>query len=119
MSIYISTFQIEPNEVKANVYNFMSGYNISLAGVTVYSGSVYISFYSGSSSNSLIDTLIAAGLTVDPNLQFSYASINDYIVNCTNCVITVATTTSATTAAALSQETVSHHDFDEVQYKDV
>lgn len=71
----------------------MSGYNISVAGLSVNSGSVYISFYSESSSSSLIDTLIAAGLNVDPNLQFSYASIDDQILNCTNCVIATQTTT--------------------------
>ena len=92
---------IEPEEVKANVYNFMTGYNISVAGVNTYSGSVYITFYSDDSSSSLIDTLVAAGLTVDPNLVYSYASINNTVINCTNCVITTATTTTAAAAVCL------------------
>lgn len=79
--------KINAAEVAANVYNYMAGYNVSVAGVSVVSGSVYITFYSSDSSTNLIDTLLAAGLAVDPNLVYSYASINDQIINCTNCVV--------------------------------
>ena len=66
---------INEAEVTANVYNYMLIYNVSVAGVSVTSGSVYITFYSNDGSNALINSLVTAGLSVDPNLVFSYASI--------------------------------------------
>lgn len=80
---------IDPNEVKANVYNFMRDYNISVAGVNTYSGSVYVTFYSSDFSSSLSDSLSTRGLSVDPNLRFSYASFNSIIINCTNCSVQI------------------------------
>ena len=82
---------IESDEVKANLYNFMTGYEIDVGSIQVYSGSVYVSFYSSDTNSDLVNTLISAGLTVDPNLQFSYASIDGNTVQCTNCVIATAT----------------------------
>jgi len=90
---------IEPEEIKANVYNFMSAYDVTVAGVATYSGSVYVTFYSPSSSQSLMDTLVAQGLPVSTHLVFVYASINNKIVNCTDCIIVVETATSAAKAA--------------------
>lgn len=80
---------IDPNEIKANVYNFMTAYNISVAGVNTYSGSVYVTFYSSDFSSSLSDSLGTRGLSVDPNLRFSYASFNSIIINCTNCSVQI------------------------------
>ena len=77
---------IDGDEVKANVYNFMLGYNIGIGNIQVYQGSVYVSFYSSEFNSNLTDTLIASGLTVDPNLSFSYANINGETIGCTNCV---------------------------------
>ena len=72
----------------------MAGYDIIAQNIQAISGSVYITFYSSDSSSNLIDALIAAGVNIDPNLQYSYASINDQILNCTNCVIITGTSTS-------------------------
>ena len=40
--------------------------------------------------------MIAAGVNIDPNLIYSYASINGGLVNCTNCAITKSATTAST-----------------------
>lgn len=85
---------LEPEEAKANMYNYMSMYNITARNIQALKGSVYITFYSSSSSSNLISSLIAAGVSIDPNLSYSYASINDMVLNCTNCILTVATTTT-------------------------
>ena len=84
--------KIEPAEVKANMYNYMSSYNITARNIEAVAGSVYITFYSSGSNSDLINSLIAAGVSIDPNLVYSYASINDNVVNCTNCVIVETTT---------------------------
>lgn len=65
----------------------MAGYDIQAQNIQAIPGSVYITFYSSDTSSTLIDALIAAGVNIDPNLQYSYASINDMILNCTNCVV--------------------------------
>lgn len=78
---------IDESSVKANLFNFMLNYGVIMAGMNVYSGSVYVSGYSSSVSNNITDTLTASGLTVDPRLSFSYISINDELFNCTHCVL--------------------------------
>ena len=100
---------IDPEEIKASVYNYMYGYNVTVAGVSTYSGSVYITFYSPSSSQSLMDTLTAQGLPVSTHLVFVYASINNRVINCTDCIIVVetqATSTQQSASAAAAQVTV-------------
>ncbi len=81
--------EIVPGEVKANLYNFMANYNIDVSGITVYSGSVYTSFYSDSTSSSLINTLTTRGVELDSKLRFSHATVNDRVVSCTSCTIIV------------------------------
>ncbi len=83
---------IVPEEVKANLYNFMAGYNVSVAGIRAYSGSVYVSFYSDSASSSLVDIIASKGLEVDSNLRFAYATINDGVITCTSCTVVDSTT---------------------------
>jgi len=94
-------------EVQANAYNFFASHDIRVGGIMVYSGSVYVSFYSDDTSSNLTDTLTANGLELDSSLKFKTATINDQVLNCTNCVIVVVPSASATTAAsALSQQTI-------------
>ena len=77
---------IRPQEVLANMYNFMNLYNINVAGAHCYSGSVYVSFYSVDTSILLINSLVASGVTIDPNLQFMYANVFNTLFNCTSCL---------------------------------
>ena len=101
---------IEPEEVKANVYNFMSINNVGVGGITVYSGSVYVAFYSSDSSSTLNSLLSTSGLTIDPTLKFAYATIFGQTINCTNCSSTlvvvgnIADSTVATTTQSSSDQ---------------
>ena len=104
---------IEPEEVKANVYNFMSINNVGVGGITVYSGSVYVAFYSSDSSSTLNSLLSTSGLTIDPTLKFAYATIFGQTINCTNCSNTIVIIESATTA--LSNTTVATNNKDQVR----
>ena len=72
-------------EVQANAYNFFASHDIRVGGIMVYSGSVYVSFYSDDTSSNLTDTLTANGLELDSSLKFKTATINDQVLNCTNC----------------------------------
>lgn len=88
-------------EVKANTYNYFSQNDISIGGIQIYEGSVYVSFYSSSSNPALINSLAASGLTVDPNLSFSYVSIDGTLITCTDCSIYTGTNTGTTTVSIL------------------
>jgi hypothetical protein len=79
--------EIDVSSVKANLFNFMLNYGVLMAGMNVYSGSVYVSGYSSGISNNITDLLTASGLEIDPRLSFSYISVNDQLFNCTNCVL--------------------------------
>ena len=94
-------FNKDTGEVKANAYNFFVSHNVNVAGISVFSGSVYITFYSDDTSTTLYETLVASGLAIDPNLKYSYASIND------NILLALTETTTTTAAPGLAQETVS------------
>lgn len=78
---------IEENAVKASIYNFLVNYSISLNEMSLYSGSVYASGYTTQVSASLTSDLSRSGLSIGSDLKFVYASINDFLVNCTNCII--------------------------------
>lgn len=82
--------QIEPEEVKANVYNYISQYNIRFGGLQIHKGSVYVSFYSSDSDSNLVNDLNSGGLTIDPKLTFVYANIDNSILSCTNCQVAVS-----------------------------
>lgn len=86
-------------EVKANTYNYFAQNDISIGGIQIYEGSVYVSFYSSSSNPALISSLAASGLTVDPKLSFSYVSIDGTLITCTDC--TIGTNTGTTTVIIL------------------
>ena len=80
---------IEPEEIKASVYNYMNMNNVGVAGITVYSGSVYVVFYSSDTSSAVNNLLSTTGLKIDSTLQFAYATIFDETLNCTNCTNTL------------------------------
>lgn len=84
-------FNKDTGEVKANAYNFFVSHNVNVAGISVFSGSVYITFYSDDTLTTLYKTLVASGLAIDPNLKYSYASINENIL----LALTETTTTTA------------------------
>ena len=92
--------EIEPDEVKANVYNFMSMHNVGVGGITVYSGSVYVTFYSSDSSTTVNSVLSTSGLIIDPTLKFAYATIFGITINCTDC-------SNSTTIIIINYPTVS------------
>ena len=83
---------IEPSEIKANVYNYFSNYNITVGGISSYSGSVYVVFYSTDTNTALITELVSNGLVVSPNLKFASITIGSVTYNCTNCTITIIDT---------------------------
>jgi hypothetical protein len=78
---------IETVVVKASLFNFLQDSGVSLSGMDVYSGSVYVSGYSSQSSSDLTSRLSSSGLIVDAGLKFVYLSLNDVLVNCTGCVV--------------------------------
>ena len=80
---------INPAEVKASVYNYISSYGINIAGINAYSGSVYITFFSSDTSASLMNQLIANGLTISPSLTFVSITSGGQTFSCTNCTVVV------------------------------
>ena len=99
--------QIDPNEIKANIYNYISDYGVNIAGITSYPGSVFVAFYSDDSSDTLINQLIAAGINISSSLTFVSISLNGNTFICSNCsnsviIISNANTTTTTTVAAAS-----------------
>lgn len=90
-----------PEKVKANTYNYFAQNDISIGGIQIYEGSVYVSFYSSSSNSALVNSLATSGLTVDPNLSFSYVSIDGSIITCNNCTITSTQTVTQQTVRAI------------------
>ena len=87
----------EPEEIKANMYNFMTKYDIIVQNIKALPGSVYVTFYSSDTSSNLVDVLSSSGVDIDPKLKYTYASINDQIVNCTNCILVTSTEPNSNT----------------------
>ena len=80
---------INPVEIKASVYNYMNSYGLNIGGMSCYSGSVYVAFYSTDSSVSLINNLILSGLNISSSLTFVSASVSGTSYTCTNCSIII------------------------------
>lgn len=76
---------INPNEIIANVYNYINSYGVNVNGIKAYAGSVYVVFYSSDSNPTLINTLIAQGINVSSALKFVSASVNGVTYTCSNC----------------------------------
>lgn len=72
---------IEPEEIKANMYNYLLEYGVDSAGIEVYSGSVYTAIYADDTSSDLLNSITANGVSIDRNLVFSYATINDGVIS--------------------------------------
>jgi hypothetical protein len=83
---------INPAEIKANVYNYFAMNGISLAGMSSYSGSVYITFYSLNRNTTLINALISNGLNISSSLTFSSINVDGSTYTCTNCIVTIINT---------------------------
>ncbi len=81
--------------VKANLFNYVHSSGVTLSGMEVYSGSVYLSGYSTENPSSLINRLSSSGVTIDSGLSFVYLSVNDALVRCSECVILVSQTTES------------------------
>lgn len=73
---YYNLSQSDKNEIMANVYNYVSDYNISVSNITLYPGSVYVAFYSSDSNNALVQALLTSGLNISSLIVFDSASIN-------------------------------------------
>lgn len=86
---------INPAEIKANVYNYISNHGVNIGGMSCYAGSVYVTFYSSDSSSTLVSSLISAGLNISSSLAFVSASINGNTYTCTNCTIVSITSDSS------------------------
>ena len=73
---YNSLTQSDRNEIMANIYNYISDYNISISNIKIYSGSVYVAFYSTDSNNALLSSLLNSGLNISNLIIFDSANIN-------------------------------------------
>ena len=82
---------IDVDNAKSNIFNFALKYGVVLAGLEAYSGSVYISGHSSTASSNMSSLLASSGVVIDPNMRFTYISVNDVLINCTNCAIVVQT----------------------------
>ena len=95
---------IVPAEIKANVYNYvLNNYGLSMAGMNCYSGSVYVTFYSStSSSRPLIIALISGSLRISSNLTFVSVTANGVTYTCSNCSVTLTDTNTNSTSIIVS-----------------
>ncbi len=73
---------IVPSEIQASVYNYISKYGISMAGMSCYSGSVHVSFYSSNTNKVLISSLITSGITVSTSLTFNSITVGSTTYTC-------------------------------------
>ena len=98
---------IVPGEVHSKVYNLMSAYNVSVAGITSYSGSVMITFYSTDISGSLLSQIVSGGINLGSDLTFSQLSLNNVVYNCTTCAaaVNLLNALNPTTVSSESQTT--------------
>ncbi len=97
---YILTFAgnysaINPNEIVANVYNFIKRYGLSVNGISSYAGSVIVTFYSTDSNPSLIKALTSSGVNVSTGLNFVSVQVNGITYNCTNCIVSITSLLSS------------------------
>lgn len=92
--------EINPDEIKASVYNYISNYGINIAGINAYAGSVIVTFYSDDTSAGLLNQLISSGLNVSSSLTFVSITSGGQTFTCTNCTIVVINTLSNTTTAS-------------------
>lgn len=83
---------IEPSDIKANVYNYFANNNITVGGISSYSGSVIVVFYSSDSNPVVISSLASSGLTISPNLTFASITVGSTTYTCTNCTVVVINT---------------------------
>lgn len=73
---YYSLSQDDKNEIKANAYNYISNYNLTVGDIQLYPGSVYLVFYSPNSNSQLIQDLINSGLNISNLIIFNSVIIN-------------------------------------------
>lgn len=85
---------INPSEIKASVYNFMISNGIKIGGISCYSGSVYVAFYSSDTNSNLINKLINNGLIISSSLSFVSATIGGVTYICSNCTIIISNSSS-------------------------
>ena len=76
---YNSLSTSDLNEIKANVYNYISDYNISVSNIKLYAGSVYVAFYSSDTNSALISALLNSGLNISSLIVYDSASINGVV----------------------------------------
>lgn len=76
---------INPNEIMANVYNYMSSFNLEIKDISCYSGSVYVAIYSSDYSSTLLKSLATNGLNISSSLVFVSALVDGNTYQCTNC----------------------------------
>lgn len=75
---YYNLTQDDKNEIKANVYNYISNYNLTVSNIRLYPGSVYVVFYSPDSNSQLLNELVQSGLNVSSIITFNSANINGF-----------------------------------------
>jgi hypothetical protein len=97
---------INPAEIKANVYNYFAMNGISLAGMSSYSGSVYITFYSLNRNTTLINALISNGLNISSSLAFSSIHVDGSTYTCTNCIVTIINTNTNNNSSNTTNNTI-------------
>jgi len=93
---------IIPADIKANVYNYMSNYGLTIGGISCYSGSVYVSFYSSDTNVALITSLISSGLIVSKSLSFQSITVGSVTYSCSNCTIVILDTGTTQSSSSSS-----------------
>ncbi len=73
------------SEIQANTFNFMSMNNITVNNIQIYSGSVYIVFFSADNNTELISELAKRGLTISTLISFDSITVNGETFICLDC----------------------------------
>ncbi len=82
------------SEIQANTFNFMSMNNITVNNIQIYSGSVYIVFFSADNNTELINELAKRGLTISTLISFDSITVNGDTFICWDCQLSSTVWTS-------------------------
>ena len=90
---------IVPEIMQACVYNFASGYGVAMSGMSVYSGSIYVSYYTDTTSTSYLNAIASGGISVSGAGTLTTYTVDGTTYTCTGCTMVVSDTGGASSGS--------------------
>lgn len=88
---------INPNEIVANVYNYVTNFNLKIQNITCYAGSVYVAIFSSNYNPDLLTSLSTSGLNISSSLTYASVTFDGTTFSCVNCSISVRSSSNQLT----------------------